>query len=68
MTRNQIFTTLEFLNDNVRMVLGEYYNDKFYVYEIYESPCEGLSEGVIISFSTTITPSLRPLQGLSYIS
>ena len=37
MTRNQIFTTLEFSNDSVRMVLGEYYNDKFYVYDVFET-------------------------------
>ena len=48
MTRNQIFTTLEFSNDSVRMVLGEYYNDKFYVYDVFETPCEGLSNGEIV--------------------
>lgn len=48
MTRNQIFTTLEFVNDSVRMVLGEYYNDKFYVYDVFESGCSGLNNGDIV--------------------
>jgi len=48
MTRNQIFTTLEFVNDTIRMVLGEYYNDKFYVYEVFEEKSSGLSNGEII--------------------
>lgn len=48
MTRNQIFTTLEFINDNIRMVLGEYYNDKFYVYDVFETNCVGLSNGEIV--------------------
>ena len=48
MTRNQIFTTLEFINDTVRMVLGEYYNDKFYIYDVYESNCSGLVNGTIV--------------------
>lgn len=48
MTRNQIFTTLEFVNDTIRMVLGEYYNDKFYVYDVFESKCSGLVSGNIV--------------------
>ena len=48
MTRNQIFVTLELMNDNVRMVLGEYFNDKFYVYDVYEKACKGLSQGDIV--------------------
>lgn len=47
MTRNQIFTTLEFVNDTIRAVLGEYYNDKFYVYDVFESKCNGLVNGQI---------------------
>lgn len=48
MTRNQIFTTLEIINDSVRMVLGEYYNDKFYVYDVFESKSLGLINNEII--------------------
>lgn len=48
MTRNQIFTTLEFINDNVRMVLGEYYNDKFFIYDVFESKSAGLSNNEIV--------------------
>lgn len=48
MTRNQIFTTLEFINDTVRLVLGEYYNDKFYVYDVFESKCAGLNRNEIV--------------------
>ena len=48
MTRNQIFTTIEFINDTIRMVLGEYYNDKFYVYDVFESKCSGLLNGEIV--------------------
>lgn len=48
MIRNQIFTTLEFVNDNIRMVLGEYYNDKFYVFDVFETKCNGLEKGNVI--------------------
>ena len=48
MTRNQVFTTLEFVNDTVRMVLGEYYNGKFYVYDVLEESCNGLNNGDIV--------------------
>lgn len=48
MTRNQIFTTLELVNDTVRMVLGEYYNDKFYIYDVFENACNGLINGEIV--------------------
>lgn len=48
MTRNQIFTTLEFVNDTIRMVLGEYYNDKFYIYDVFESKCAGLVNNEIV--------------------
>ena len=48
MTRNQIFTTLEFVNDTIRMVLGEYYNDKFYVYDVFESKCLGLVNNEVV--------------------
>ena len=33
MNRNQIFTTVEFLNNIIRMTIGEYYNDKFYTFD-----------------------------------
>lgn len=48
MTRNQIFTTLEFINDTVRVTLGEYYNDKFYVYDLFDESCNGLNNGEIV--------------------
>ena len=35
MNRNQIFTTVEFLNNIIRMTIGEYYNDKFYVFDTF---------------------------------
>ena len=43
-----MFTTLEFVNDTIRVVLGEYYNEKFYVYDVFESKCAGLSNGDIV--------------------
>ncbi|MBR3890641.1 MAG: hypothetical protein IKJ30_01040 [Bacilli bacterium] len=48
MTRNQIFTTLEFVNDTIRVTIGEYYNDKFYVYDVFEESCNGLNNGEIV--------------------
>ena len=57
MTRNQVFTTIEFVNDTVRMVVGEYYNDKFHVYDVFEESCNGLNKGEIVDdaiVSTTI--------------
>jgi cell division ATPase FtsA len=51
MTRNQIFTTLEFVNDTVRVTLGEYYNDSFYVYDVFEESCNGLNSGEIVDQS-----------------
>ena len=61
MTRNQIFTTLEFCNNSVRMVLGEYYNDKFYVYDVFETPCRGLDNGEIID-EKLIVDSIKELR------
>ena len=48
MTRNQVFTTLEFTNDTIRVVLGEYYNEKFNIYDVFESKCSGLINGEIV--------------------
>ena len=42
MNRNQIFTTIEFIDDLIRMCVGEYYNEKFYVFDTFKCQCSGL--------------------------
>lgn len=47
MNRNQIFTTIEFINDTIRMCIGEYYNEKFYVFDTFKCKCNGLQDSKI---------------------
>ena len=47
MSRDQIFTTIEFVDDLIRMCVGEYYNEKFYVYDTFKCQCNGLSASSI---------------------
>lgn len=49
MNRNQIFTTVEFLDDLVRMCVGEYYNEKFYVFDTFKCQCSGLESSKIVN-------------------
>ncbi len=48
MNRNQIFTTIEFIDDLIRMTIGEYYNDKFYVFDTFKCKCNGLDKTNIV--------------------
>lgn len=48
MNRNQIFTTIEFIDDLIRMSIGEYYNEKFYVFDTFKCKCNGLESSNII--------------------
>lgn len=49
MNRNQIFTTIEFIDDLVRMCIGEYHNEKFYIFDTYKCQCNGLESSNIIN-------------------
>jgi len=49
MNRNQIFTTIEFLNDMIRMTIGEYYNEKFYIFDTFKCKCNGLENSNIVN-------------------
>jgi len=49
MNRNQIFTTIEFIDDLVRMCIGEYYNEKFYIFDTFKCQCCGLEASNIIN-------------------
>lgn len=49
MNRNQIFTTIEFIDDLIRMCVGEYYNEKFYVFDTFKCQCNGLEASNIIN-------------------
>ena len=49
MNRNQIFTTIEFVDDLVRMCIGEYYNEKFYIFDTFKCQCSGLEASNIIN-------------------
>jgi len=49
MNRNQIFTTIEFIDDLVRMSIGEYYNEKFHIFDTFKCPCSGLEASNIIN-------------------
>lgn len=49
MNRNQIFTTIEFIDDLVRMCIGEYHNEKFYIFDTYKCQCSGLEASNIIN-------------------
>ena len=48
MNRNQIFTTIEFIDDLIRMSIGEYYSEKFYVFDAFKCKCKGLEASNII--------------------
>lgn len=48
MNRNQIFTTIEFIDDLIRMSIGEYYNEKFYIFDTFKCKCNGLESSNII--------------------
>lgn len=48
MSRDQVFATIEFVNDVIRMTIGEYYNDNFYVFDTFVCKCNGLSDCNII--------------------
>lgn len=48
MNRNQIFTTIEFIDDLVRMTIGEYYNDKFFVFDTFKCVSKGLEKSNIV--------------------
>lgn len=49
MNRNQIFTTIEFVDDLVRMCIGEYYNEKFYIFDTFKCQCSGLESSNIVN-------------------
>lgn len=49
MNRNQIFTTIEFIDDLVRMCIGEYYNEKFYIFDTFKCRSSGLESSNIIN-------------------
>lgn len=49
MNRYQIFTTIEFVDDLVRMCIGEYYNEKFYIFDTFKCQCSGLEASNIIN-------------------
>ena len=49
MNRNQIFTTIEFIDDLVRMSIGEYYNEKFYIFDTFKCQCNGLEASNIVN-------------------
>ena len=49
MNRNQIFTTVEFIDDLIRMSIGEYYNEKFYIFDTFKCKCNGLEKSNIIN-------------------
>ena len=49
MNRNQIFTTIEFIDDLVRMCIGEYYNEKFHIFDTFKCQCSGLQASNIIN-------------------
>ena len=49
MNRNQIFTTIEFLDDIVRMCIGVYYNEKFYIFDTFKCHSKGLEASNIIN-------------------
>ena len=48
MNRNQIFTTIEFIDDLIRMSIGEYYNEKFYIFDTFKCKCNGLESSNIV--------------------
>lgn len=48
MNRNQIFTTIEFIDDLIRMSIGEYYNEKFYIFDTFKCRCNGLEASNIV--------------------
>lgn len=49
MNRNQIFTTIEFLDDIVRMCIGTYYNEKFYIFDTFKCHSKGLEASNIVN-------------------
>lgn len=49
MNRNQIFTTIEFINDTIRMTIGEYYNERFYIFDTFKCKCSGVENGDIVN-------------------
>ena len=49
MDRKQIFTTIEFLDDIVRMCIGVYYNEKFYIFDTFKCHSKGLEASNIIN-------------------
>ena len=49
MNRNQIFTTVEFVDDLIRMTVGEYYNEKFYIFDTFKCQCSGLEASNVIN-------------------
>lgn len=48
MNRNQIFTTLEFIDDQIRIYVGEYFKEKFYIFDKFVSSSLGLKQGKIV--------------------
>lgn len=49
MNRNQIFTTIEFVDDMVKMSIGEYYNERFYVFDTFKCHSNGLESSNIVN-------------------
>ena len=49
MNRNQIFTTIEFIDNIIRICVGEYYNEKFYIFDTFKCSCSGLESSNIIN-------------------
>lgn len=42
MNRNQIFTTLELIDGQIRLTVGEFFNSNFYIYDVFTSSSKGL--------------------------
>lgn len=47
MNRNQIFATLEFIDDQIRLTVGEYHQDKFHIFDTFTTVSKGYKDGQI---------------------
>lgn len=64
MTRNQVFASVEFIDDLIKMSVGEYHNEKFYIFDNFKCKCNGLKSSDIID-EEEVKKTIRELVDLA---
>ena len=43
MSQKKIYATLEIVSHEVRLVVGEFFNTRFQIFQVVRIPCQGMS-------------------------